>query len=44
VFEQRSKRFSTEWKAIVDHLNGADLQQSLDQAEKVQREALAGQW
>jgi alpha-glucoside transport system substrate-binding protein len=34
---------TAEWKAIVDYLNGTDLQQALNQAATVQKEALAGQ-
>jgi alpha-glucoside transport system substrate-binding protein len=33
---------TAEWTAIIDYLNGADLQQVLDQAAAVQQEALAG--
>lgn len=34
---------SAEWKAIVDYLNGVDLDQALDEAAAVQAEALSGQ-
>lgn len=33
---------SAEWKAIVDYLNGTDLQTALDTAAAVQEEALSG--
>lgn len=34
---------NAEWTAIIDYLNGGDLQQALDQAAAVQQEALAGE-
>jgi alpha-glucoside transport system substrate-binding protein len=34
---------TAEWTAIIDYINGADLQQALDQAAAVQQEALGGQ-
>ncbi len=34
---------NAEWTAIVNYLNGADLQPELDQAANVQQEALGGQ-
>jgi alpha-glucoside transport system substrate-binding protein len=34
---------NAEWTAIINYLNGGDLQQALDQAAAVQQEALGGQ-
>jgi alpha-glucoside transport system substrate-binding protein len=34
---------NAEWTAIIDYLNGGDLQAALDQAAQVQQDALAGE-